>query len=450
MAKTTSNDKRDWYLARFAGFEQQLNGASTSALHKVRRNAIECFAESGFPTSRDEDWKHTNLAALTRIEFQPLLDGDPAALSAADIDPFTFAGLECTRLVFLNGLFAPHLSTSASLPPGVQVTSLATALEETPEKVEPHLGRYLPYQQQGFAALNTAFLKDGAFIYIPPNTELEVPIHLLFVSRAGAQPSASFPRNLIVVETSARASVIETYAGFQDQVYLTNTATEAVIGANATLEHCKIQRESSTAFHVAALHFNEARDSRLTANNISLGGRLTRNDITTFLDGEAVESTLNGLYLMNREQHVDNHTLIEHARPNCTSHELYKGILADRSTGVFRGKIHVHQDAQKTNAYQSNQNLLLSDEADITSKPQLEIYADDVKCSHGSTTGQLDQDAVFYLRARGLGKRDAINVLTRAFAGEMLARIASETVRSQLDQLISDKLEAARHSGETP
>ena len=450
MAKTKDNDKRDWYLASFAGFEERLNGESSSPLHKVRRSAIDFFAESGFPSSRDEEWKHTNLAPLTRIKFHPLFDGDPATLSAADIAAFTFAGLECTQLVFLNGLFAPHLSTPGPLPPGVRAMSLAAALEEVPEKVEPHLGRYLPYQQQGFAALNTAFLKDGAFIYIPQGTQLEAPIHLLFVSTAGKHPTVSFPRNLIVAEASTRASLIETYAGLQDQVYLTNAATEVVVGANASFEHCKIQRESTAAFHVAALHFNEARDCRLTSNNIALGGRLTRNDITTVLDGEGVESTLNGLYLMDREQHVDNHTLIEHAQPNCVSYELYKGILAGQSSGVFRGKIHVHQAAQQTNAYQSNQNLLLSDEAEITSKPQLEIYADDVKCSHGSTTGQLDQDAVFYLRTRGLGEQDAINVLTRAFAGEILDLIASETMRAQLNQLVISKLESAHHSGERP
>ena len=443
MAKTTDKDRKDWYLSSFEGFEKSLNGASKSPVHQIRRAAIDCFARSGFPTTRDEAWKHTNVAPLTRIEFSPVLEPAETRATAGDLAPFTFAGLECVQLVFVNGFFAPHLSSSGPLPDGVKAMSLAAALEAFPELVEAHLGHHAPCEDQGFAALNTAFIQDGAFLYIPADTALAAPFHLLFVSTAGERPTASHPRNLIVAGDNSQVSVIESYAGLQDQVYLTNAVTEVVVGENAVVEHCKIQRESAVAFHVATLHFNEARSCRCTSHNITLGGHLIRNDITTVLDGEAVESTLNGLYLLDGEQHVDNHTLIEHVRPHCTSHELYKGILDDQATGVFRGKIFVHQEAQKTDAYQSNQNLLLSAEADITSKPQLEIYADDVKCSHGSTTGQLDADAIFYLRSRGIGRAEAVRVLTRAFAHEILERIGIEPVRTQLDHLVTGKLEAA-------
>ena len=444
MAKTGYSDKRDWYLSSFAGFEKNLNGGWPASVHALRQAAMECFAESGFPTSRDEEWRHTNLSALTRIAFHPVLRSDPATLTTADLEPFTFADLRCTRLVFVNGHFAPELSTLAPLPKGVQATSLAGALGEIPELVQSHLGRYTSYEEQGFAALNTAFMQDGAFLYVPENTVVEDPIHLLFITNPGKDPAVSHPRNLVVAAANSQVSFIESYAGTGSQVYLTNAVSEVVAGENTVVEHCKIARESAAAFHVATLHVVEGSSCNFTSHNLALSGRLTRNDITTVLDGEGIESTLNGLYLADGQEHVDNHTLIEHLRPHCSSHELYKGILNGGSRGVFRGKIFVHQEAQKTNAYQSNQNLLLSREADVTSKPQLEIYADDVKCSHGSTTGQLDADAIFYLRSRGIRLQEAAAMLTRAFAGEVLARIRLEPVRARLDQLVEAKLGSGR------
>ena len=449
MAKAKDSDKRDWYLSRFAGFEKNLNGGSPAPVSALRRAALECFAESGFPTSRDEEWRHTNLSALTRIAFHPVLQRDPAIPTPADFEPFTFADLTCTQMVFVNGHYAPELSTFASLPEGVRVTSLARALTEAPELVQSHLGRYTSFKEQGFAALNTAFMQDGAFLYVPKNTVVPDPIHLLFLSSPGKNPTVSHPRNLVVADANSQVTVVESYAGIERETYLTNAVSEVVAAENSVVEHCKIQRESAAAFHVATLHVAEGQSCNFTSHNLVLGGRLVRNDITTVLNGEGVESTLNGLYLTEGKGHVDNHTLIEHVRPHCSSHELYKGILDGGSKGVFRGKILVHQEAQKTDAYQSNQNLLLSREADVTSKPQLEIYADDVKCSHGSTTGQLDADAIFYLRSRGIGHQDAAAILTRAFAGEVLSRIKPEPVRSRLDRLVEAKLKSAhRDEGE--
>ena len=444
LAKAEDADKREWYLSRFAGFEKDLNGGSPAPVHTLRQEAMQSFAESGFPTSRDEEWRHTNVSALTRIAFHPVLHKASSSPNTADLEPFTFADLKCSQMVFVNGHYSPVLSTSAPLPEGVRATSLARALAEDRELVLTHLGRYTSFREQGFGSLNTAFLQDGAFLFVPENTAVADPIHLLFYSTPGSDPTVSHPRNLIVAGANSEVRVIESYAGTGNRPYLTNSVSEVVAGENASVDHCKIARESASAFHVAALHVVEGRSCRFTSHNLVLGGRLTRNDITTVLNGEGVESTLNGLYLADGKGHVDNHTLIEHVRPNCSSHELYKGVLDGASRGVFRGKILVHQEAQKTDAYQSNQNLLLSREADVTSKPQLEIYADDVKCSHGSTTGRLDPEAIFYLRSRGIGLQDAASLLTRAFAAEVLGRIDIEPVRARLDRLVEAKLRSGR------
>ena len=428
------------YLADFAKFEQRLNGESGSAVHQIRRGAIDAFARLGFPTSRNEAWRHTNLAPVTREAFGPAAAPDGGQLARTDLDPFTISGLAGSRLVFLNGFYAPELSDPITDTDGAVVGNLAAALRDIPDLVEPHLGGRAAGDEGGFAALNTAFIQDGAFVYLPDGTDLADPIHLLFLAVPGSDATVSYPRNLIVAGAGSRATVIESYASTQARSYLTNAVTEMVAMEGAALDHYKIQEESDGAFHVATVHSVAQRGSTLTSHNITLGGRLTRNDTTAVLDGENARSTLNGLYLLDGEEHVDNHTLIEHARPDCTSHEFYKGVLDDRATAVFRGKIHVHREAQKTDAYQSNQNLLLSDDAEVTSKPQLEIYADDVKCSHGSTTGQLNEEAVFYLRARGIGPEEAARVLTRAFAGEVLDGIELAPVRDRLDSLVSEKL----------
>ena len=437
------SDHHDWYLARFQDFEKRLNGESASAVHGLRRAGIDRFAASGLPTGRDENWRHADVGAVTRTPFLPLaavVEPDATVQESQLPVPAAWHG---PQLVFLNGRFAPALS---SLPEsaGVRVMELAAALEQEPDLVRSHLDTHSSQYQGGFAALNTAFLQDGAFVHF--TAAGADPVHILYVTTeresGDGEPFGTSPRTLIVADANTDGRVVERFTGLTGAPYLTNAVTEIVVGQGSHLDHCKLQQEGDAGCHVATLHVTEARDCSFTSHNVVLSGRLVRNDITTLLDGEGIESTLNGLSLSGGSEHVDNHTTIEHAQPNCSSHELYKGILGGKATGVFRGKIHVHPDAQKTDAYQSNKNLLVSPDADITSKPQLEIYADDVKCSHGSTTGQLDADAIFYLRARGLSRADAVRVLTEAFAGEIVDRIPLETVRDEVRLLVDAKLQA--------
>jgi Fe-S cluster assembly protein SufD len=290
-------------------------------------------------------------------------------------------------------------------------------------------------------ALNTALHQDGACILIERNVEVSKPLHLLFISSANGRPLASFPRNLIVAAEGSRVSLVEHYAGLNGGGYFTNAVTEIVQGENAAVDYYKIQEERRNAFHIATVQVRQSRSSRFSSHSISMGGALVRNDINAVLDGEGAECTLNGLYTLDGEQHEDNHTRIEHARPHCTSHELYKGILDGSSTGVFNGKIYVHKDAQKTDAKQTNKNLIRSEKAAINTKPQLEIFADDVKCTHGATIGQLDEEAVFYLRARGIGEEEARNLLTCAFARDIIDRIGIEAVRIKLEADLMQRLE---------
>ena len=444
MAKTAP-DTRDWYKASFAGFEKSLNG-SGDRTQQLRRQALDRFAESGLPTHRQESWRHTNPAPLSGTEFHAVLEAPGEPLAPADISAWSMADLGLVELVFVDGHYVPDLSGGGGLPEGVRAQSLAAALKETPDAVLEQLGADSTVDSAtgdgGFAALNTAFLRDGGYICVPRGVEVETPVHLLYLSSGRYENAVSHPRTLVVVGDSASVSVLETFAGLEgSRPYLTNAVAEIAVGANAAVEHLKLHREAAGAYHMGTLKVLEERDARFTSHNLALSGALVRNDITTTLNGEGIDSTLNGLFLGAGDEQIDNYTTIEHASPHCSSHELYKGVLTDRARGVFRGKIHVHQVAQKTDAYQSNQNLLLSDDADITSKPQLEIYADDVKCSHGSTTGQLDRDAIFYLQTRGLSRPDAIHFLTQAFAGEVVDRIGHEGVRQRLGPLVRAKLE---------
>ncbi len=428
----------DWYQSRFADFEQNLNGEAQSPVHQLRRDAIAHFTATGFPTTRDEEWRFTNIAPLTRIDFELAAKTDEPA--TANIAPLRY-GLPGP--VFVDGHFAPSLSQLDALPQGVVVKNLRAAFNEDADLVSRYIGQDAMSEEQAFTALNTAFVQDGVLIYLPQGTVLDTPLHTLFLSTGAKANAVSHPRVLVVAEAHAEATLVESYAGLGVEVYLTNSVCEINVGVNASIDHYRVQREAPTAFHISATHVREARSARFRSTSITLGGSLTRNHVHTALMGEGIDSTLNGLYIENGSQHVDNHTLIEHAQPNCQSHEFYKGVLDDEASGVFRGKIHVHQAAQKTDAYQANQNLLLSDSAKIDTKPQLEIYADDVKCSHGATIGQLDADAIFYLRSRGIGHREALRVLTRAFVGEVLDRVRIDGLRDELDRLVTERFDCA-------
>ena len=432
----------DPYLAAFERFEQERN--EPEWLANLRKSGMAAFAELGFPTPRDENWRFTNVTAIAKLPFQPV--AEPGAVTPP-LKQFNFMQLECTRLVFIDGHFAPKLSTFLPLPKGVQVASLAAVLAEDGSLAQKHLGQHASVDQNAFVALNTAYFTDGAFVRVPAGQIVEKPVHLLFISTSEERGSASHPRNLIIAERDSRLTLIESHVSAVQAEYFTNAVTEFVIGERSVVEHCKFQDESPQAYHIAAQQMKLGKQCDFVSHSFATGAKLSRNNIYTHLGGERIECVLNGLYLTKDDQLADHYMIVEHASPNCNSHEYFNGILDDRSKGVFHGRILVRPIAQKTDAKQTNKNLLLSDNATATTKPQLEIYADDVKCTHGATIGQLNKDSIFYLRARGIGLETARQMLIHSFAGEIIDRIRCEAVREELDQVIWDRLEENPHVG---
>jgi Fe-S cluster assembly protein SufD len=416
------------YLSDFERFEKE---KAAPAVQRLRKAAVARFAELGFPGPRDEEWRFTPVAPLAKVPFRlPSADSPKGA---------TYYGLNQgegpgATLLGANAHKAIRLAGGSELPHDVLVGSLADALQEYPQLVEPHLGRYADYKRHVFVAMNTAFLRDGLFVYVPPGRVVEGPIFLesLVAAHNDNAPYVWHRRCLIVLGANAQATVVESFAGLPGWNYLTNAVTEVVVGEGASLDHYKVQEEGDAAFHMAVTQVQMARAARFSSHAVTLGGKWVRNEVNAVFGGEGGECTLNGLYLGAGEQLIDNHTAIDHAQPHCNSHELYKGILDGKARGVFNGKIYVRQDAQKTDAKQTNQTLLLSDDATINTKPQLEIYADDVKCTHGATVGQLDAEALFYLRARGIGEEQARALLTYAFANDVIGRIRVDAIRERL------------------
>lgn len=431
------------YLQEFEKFEPQAK--QPSWVFPLRKAGIARFAELGFPTLKHEDWRFTNIAPIAKLPFKPQLAPARDGLKASDINNFTFGKLAATRLVFINGHYAADLSTPGQLPRGVTVQSLAQALASDSGLLQKHLARYAQTEDNAFTALNTAFFQDGAFVHVPPGTTVEKPVHVVFVSTANQSGATLNPRNLIVAEKDSRLTVLESYASIADASYFTNAVTELVAGEGAVVEHCKFQDESQSAFHIAAIQAQLGRSCNFISHSIATGARLSRNNIRTTLAGEGLECVLNGLYLTKADQLADHHMVVEHAQPHCNSHEYYNGILDGRSKGVFHGRILVRQAAQKTDAKQTNKNLLLSDEATADTKPQLEIYADDVKCTHGATVGQLNEESIFYLRTRGIDFETARRMLIHAFAGEIIERIRHAPAREEMDRLVWDRIEAHPH-----
>lgn len=405
-------------------------------LPPLQRAAHSRFTELGFPTRFDEEWRFTDVRPIAEIGFAPAAVVSP--VSPELLAEFAFAGIR--QIVFVNGRYAPELSTASDLPAGVKALPLSVALRQEAALLEPHLGRYAGFEREPFVALNTAFLEEGAFVHIARGAVVEEPIHLLYLSTGAEKPFAAHPRTLIVAEENSQATIVESYAGEDGAVYFTNAVTEVVLRENAVVDHYKLQRESDSAFHIATTQIQLSRSSNFSSHNITFGGAITRNDVNAVLADEGIECTLNGMYLANGKRVVDNHTAIDHAMPHCDSHELYKGILDDRARGIFNGKIFVREDAQKTDAKQTNKTLLLSEDAQINTKPQLEIYADDVKCTHGATVGQLDAGQLFYLRSRGLPEQDARALLVYAFASDIVSRIKVGAVREALDGLLLARL----------
>ena len=433
----------DRYVADFEAFAGNGAAGAPTWLKQIREGAIARFAELGFPTTKQEEWRFTSVAAIADRRFVLAHAHRPPLPTATDIAPWCVAA--GPRVVFVNGRHVPGLSSGAALPAGVQATSLAAALANpaSGELAREHLARHARWHDSAFAALNTAFLADGAFVRVPAGVTLEQPIEVLFLSSGGPAadgPTVSHPRSLFVVEPDAHATVVESYAGLDDGMYWSNAVSETVVGAGARVELYRVQREGSQGLQIATTHSRQDSDSFLGVHVVTLGAALARHDITTVLAGAGAELILNGLYLLHDAQHADHHTVIDHAQPHCASHEFFNGVLAGRARGVFNGRIIVRPGAQRTDSKQTNNNLLLSTEARADSQPQLEIYADDVKCTHGSTVGPIDPMQLYYLRSRGLSPDAARAILTYGFGAEILDRMRHAAVRERLDQWIRGRL----------
>ena len=434
----TATQQLENYLESFSEFEKLAAGHALPWLQKLRRDAFARFCDVGLPSTHDEDWRFTNVSAIGRTPFR-LIRNDRTRLSQQELEPYRVPGIAC-QLVFVNGRFARELSLLGKLPHGVKVNSLAGEISGNPEAIEPHLGRYLDTRRDAFCALNTAFVEDGAYVSISRGTLVEEPIYLLFVSSGDDTPSMSHPRNLIVAEEDSQATFVEDYVSLDGGTVFCNTVTELVAGDNTVLSHYMIEREHKKAFNISTLRIHQGRSANIVSHSVLLGGALVRNNVHPVLAGEGGECLINGLFIGNGQQHLDNYMLVEHASPRCGSRQFYNGILDGHAHGVFHGRIIVHKDAQKTDAKQTNRNLLLSDGAQIDTKPQLEIYADDVKCTHGATIGQIEGDALFYLRSRGIDEVSARKLLLFAFASECLDRMKQGPVRKHVEGLIDDCL----------
>ena len=425
----------DLYRSELSRFEKEVAGTMPAWMQQLRQAAVTRFADLGFPTTRHEEWTHTDVTPVAETPFT--FAWRAPEISKAELEPVVSWVRPVHQLTFLNGHFSPSLSSLDRLPQGVITGSLADSCTIVPNLLEPHLGRYAQYEDHAFVALNTAFLKDGAFIYLPSKVVVEEPILVVFVSCHNGEATISHPRVLIVAGPSSRATVIESYVGLKDDLYFTNAVTELALGQEAALDHHLLQQESRAAYHIATLAVHQGRHSTFTSHSLAIGSALDRSEVRALLADEGITCTLRGVYAASGRQHVDRHTRIEHAKPRCTSQQLYKGILSGQASGVFNGRILVRQDAHKTDARQTNNNLLLSEHAVIHTTPQLEIFADDVKCTHGATVGQLDRDALFYLRSRGIDLENARRLMTHVFGSELIRLITHDRIRSRFTDLLS-------------
>ncbi len=428
-------------LGAFEQFERNGQGSSPSWLQALHKGGIAHFADLGFPTTNHEEWRFTNIAPVARTPWAPVQT--PGKVSERELSPLLFSGLNGKRLVFVDGHFSKELSSKDLTvgPQSLRIQNLGEAMRSALPLVAQSLARYARYDENSFVALNTAFVRDGAVIVAPPRFVEKEPVYVIHVTTGEKENTVTHPRTLIIAQRDSELKVIEHFVSLGNEATFTNSVTEIVVEEAARVEHCKVQDESLNTYHIATIQTQQARSSTLLSHSISIGAAIARNNINCVLDGEGLEATLNGLYLGRDSQLVDHHTAIYHNKPNCNSHEFYHGILDGKSQGVFNGKIFVRPEAQKTDAKQTNRNLLLSNDATVDTKPQLEIFADDVKCTHGATIGQLDPESIFYLRARGIGVEIARKMLLHAFASEIVNRISIQPLRDQLDSKLFEMYE---------
>lgn len=434
------------YQAAFRQLQQQTAASKPAWLARLRESAMDRFEQLGFPSVKEEEWKYTNVAPIGKLNFKP---GPPpinteALVTSAEWARFGYIEAQSSQLIFRNGVLRRDLSSLASLPVGLVAIDLAEAVRDAKygELIREHLARSADYNANAFTALNTAFVASGAFILVPKGTEFQAPLHLNFIADPTDPGSAHFPRVLIISEENTRATVIETYASTSDATYFTNVVVEIVLKDGARLDHYKVQRESVNAYHIATTSVDLGPNSSYDGTSINFGAQLSRHDIHVKMASEGAECWVDGLYVVSSDQHTDTHSVIDHQQPHCTSHQLYKGILDGKSRAVFNGKILVRHGAQKTDAMQTNKNLLISNEARVDTKPQLEILADDVKCAHGAAVGQIEEDELFYLETRGIHPDLAKNLLTYGFAEEVIGKIKVDSIRAQLDEAVLNRINA--------
>lgn len=443
VLKSLTDPAVERYRDRYAETRTDLPGASNGWVAALRDTAIARFADTGVPTRRVESWKYTDLRPLLREDFAPA--SGSTAVGPDAIAPYLIEGAHVA--VFVDGAFAPGLSRLDALPDGVTLVSLADSLNAGDEAACNELGQVAANDEPGFAALNAALMRDGAVIRVADGATIEAPVQLVFVTTEGFSGEAHL-RNLVVLGADSRATLVRTHIALGASTGFCEVVTEAIIGQGATLRHATLQAESTAAFHIALTAVRVGRDAAFDSFALSAGARLARNEIRVRLDGEGGDCALNGIALVRGRQHADNTTDVDHAKPHCRSSQLYKNVLDDRGRSVFQGRIHVAPDAQKTDAHQMNRNLLLSRDAQADSKPELVIHADDVKCSHGATVGDLDRDALFYLESRGIEEMAARNLLVRGFAAEMLDGIADEAVRAHIEAALTGWLDGMKAAAE--
>lgn len=428
------------YKEIFKEQERNLLGLENSFIHQHKLDAFDAFDKLGFPTRKSEEWKYTNVAAFTRASLNPLFFPSPH-LQIKKKDFRYYDHIKANKVVFVNGSYQEHLSEILEQDENIIIKSFNKAIEENTETIKKYFNKIARNETDVFTALNTSMFGDGFFIHIKKNTTPKYPILWIFISNDNSNCIIN-PRNLIIIEPNAQVEIIEDHQGISETDYFINAVSEVYLEENAIMNITSIQNETSHGLHyIGSLEIQQKRNSQLKCTTISLSGKLIRNNIHTSLTDVGCHADLQGLYYGKDHDLIDNHVLIDHISPHCTSNQLYKGILNDDSNGVFNGKIFVKENAIKTLAYQSNKNLLLSDRATINTKPQLEIFADDVKCSHGCTIGRLDEDALFYLRSRGIGEKAAKALLLHAFAGEILEKIELEPIRQYVDRIISERLD---------